>query len=109
MGQFWSTTILDYFIALGVVLGGSLLGGVGAFLADRAPMDAMLGLSEQLKIWALVAALGGTFDTIRAFETNILGGQIGQVGQQLIFVLSAFFGAHTGTLLIRWLFQGSFH
>ncbi|QKG83937.1 sporulation protein [Kroppenstedtia pulmonis] len=106
MGEFWSTTILNYFIALGVVLGGTLLGGIGAFLGNSPPMDAMMKLSEQLKIWALVAALGGTFDTIRSFEVNILGGQLSQVGQQLIFILSAFFGAHVGTLLIRWFIQG---
>ncbi|MCS1351623.1 YtrH family sporulation protein [Mechercharimyces sp. CAU 1602] len=103
MGQFWSTTVLDFFIALGVVLGGSVLGGIGALLTNQPPMDTMWNLADQLKIWALVAALGGTFDTIRAFEVNILGGELNQVGQQFIFILSAFIGAHTGTVLIRWL------
>jgi hypothetical protein len=106
MGDFWSTTILNYCIALGVVLGGSLLGGIGAFFGNKPPMDTMVNLSEQLKIWALVAALGGTFDTIRTFEVHILGGELSQVFQQLIFILSAFAGAHFGTLLIRWLIQG---
>ncbi|OYD08420.1 YtrH family sporulation protein [Paludifilum halophilum] len=106
MGEFWSTTVLNYFIALGVVLGGALLGGIGAFLGNTPPMNSMEQLSEQLKIWALVAALGGTFDTIRSFEVNILGGQLNQVAQQLVFILSAFFGAHTGTVLIRWFIQG---
>jgi Sporulation protein YtrH len=104
--QFWTTTILDFFIALGVVLGGVLLGGIGAFITGEYPMERMLNLSEQLKIWAMVAALGGTFDTIREFEINILGGQINQAGQQLVFIVSSFFGAHTGTILIRWFIQG---
>ncbi|MFD1425989.1 putative alpha/beta-fold hydrolase [Kroppenstedtia sanguinis] len=106
MGEFWSTTILNYFIAMGVVLGGSVLGGVGAFFGNDPPMDAMLRLAEQLKIWALVAALGGTFDTIKSFEVHILGGELHQAFQQMIFILSAFFGAHVGTVLIRWLIQG---
>lgn len=106
MSDFWSTTILNYFIALGVVLGGTLLGGIGAFFGNDPPMYAMLKLSEQLKIWAMVAALGGTFDTIKSFEVHILGGHLHQVFQQLIFILSAFFGAHIGTILIRWLIQG---
>lgn len=106
MGDFISTTILNFFIALGVVLGGTLLGGIGAFFGNEPPMYGMLKLSEQLKIWALVAALGGTFDTIKSFEVHILGGHLHQVFQQLIFILSAFFGAHVGTLLIRWLIQG---
>lgn len=86
--------------------GGSVLGGIGAFFGNDPPMDAMLRLAEQLKIWALVAALGGTFDTIKSFEVHILGGQLHQAFQQMIFILSAFFGAHVGTVLIRWLIQG---
>lgn len=106
MGEFWSTTVLNYCIALGVVLGGTLLGGIGAFFGNEPPMDTMLRMSEHLKIWALVAALGGTFDTIKSFEVHILGGEMSQVFQQLIFILSAFFGAHFGTVLIRWFIQG---
>ncbi len=106
MGQpFWQTSILDFFIALGVVLGGVALGGMAAFLTGDYPTERMLRLAEQLKIWAMVAALGGTFDTIRAIELNVLGGQIGQAGQQLLFIVSSFIGAHMGTLLIRWLLQ----
>ncbi|RAL26846.1 YtrH family sporulation protein [Thermoflavimicrobium daqui] len=104
--QFWQTTILDFFIAFGVVVGGVALGGIGAFLTNDYPMERMLRLAEQLKIWAMVAALGGTFDTIRAIEVNVLGGQMGQVGQQLIFIMSSFLGAHIGVLLIHWLIQG---
>ncbi|SFI82767.1 YtrH family sporulation protein [Thermoflavimicrobium dichotomicum] len=104
--QFWQTTILDFFIALGVVLGGVALGGLGAFLTNDYPTERMLRLAEQLKIWAMVAALGGTFDTIRAIEVNVLGGQLGQAGQQLAFIVSSFIGAHIGVLFIRWFFQG---
>ncbi|MBA4495272.1 YtrH family sporulation protein [Paenactinomyces guangxiensis] len=104
--QFWATTILDFLIALGVVLGGVVLGGIGAFITDDYPMWRMLRLAEQLKIWAMVAAIGGTFDTIKTFEVNILGGQLDQAFQQLIFIVSAFIGAHTGTILVRWLIQG---
>jgi hypothetical protein len=106
MGGFWSTTVLDFFIALGVVLGGSLLGGIGYFFGDEPPMSKMVHLADQLKIWAMVAAIGGTFDAIREFEINLLGGQIEEVAQQLVFIFSAFIGAHTGYLLIRWLIQG---
>ncbi|MFC4075781.1 YtrH family sporulation protein [Salinithrix halophila] len=106
IGEFWSTTILNFCIALGVVLGGALLGGVGAFFTNQPPLYAMLKLADQLKIWALVAALGGTFDTIKSFELHILGGELNRVAQQLIFILSAFFGAHLGTALIQWLIQG---
>ncbi|WP_091836885.1 YtrH family sporulation protein [Marininema halotolerans] len=105
-GEFWSTSVLNFCIALGVVLGGSTMGGVGAFFTNQPPLYVMDNLADQLKIWALVAALGGTFDTIKSFELHILGGELDQVFQQLIFILSAFFGAHVGTTLVRWLING---
>lgn len=106
--EFWGTAILDFLIALGVVLGGVILGGLGAFITDEYPMFKMLRLAEQLKIWAMVAAIGGTFDTIKHFEITILGGQLNLAFQQIIFIVSAFLGAHMGTILVRWLIQGEF-
>jgi hypothetical protein len=104
--QFWTTTIMDFFISLGVVLGGAILGGIAAFIINEYPMAHMLRLAEQLKIWAMVATIGGTFDTIRTFEISIMGGQINLALQHLVFILSAFIGAHTGTILVRWLIHG---
>lgn len=105
---FWVPMVLDFLIALGVVLGGVLLGGIGAFFFDDYPMYKMIRLAEQLKIWAMVAAIGGTIDTIRHFEVSILGGNINLAIQQLMIIISAFLGAHMGTVLIRWLIQGEF-
>jgi hypothetical protein len=105
--HFWETATLDFLIALGVVLGGVLLGGLGAFAMDDFPMMRMVRLAEQLKIWAMVAAIGGTIDMIRSFEISILGGQPQLALQQLFILLSAFLGAHTGTMLVRWLIQGA--
>ncbi|MBA4601590.1 YtrH family sporulation protein [Thermoactinomyces mirandus] len=106
--EFWTTAVLDFLIALGVVLGGVILGGLGAFITDEYPMFKMMRLAEQLKIWAMVAAIGGTFDTIKNFEITILGGQLNLAFQQIVFIVSAFLGAHTGTVLVRWLIQGGF-
>jgi hypothetical protein len=103
---FWATILLDFFIALGVVLGGAILGGIAAFICNAYPMERMMYLADQLKIWAMVAAIGGTFDTIKSFEVNIMGGQLSLAFQQLIFIISAFIGAHVGTLLIRFFIQG---
>jgi hypothetical protein len=44
---------------------------------------------------------------IRSFEISILGGQPQLALQQLFILLSAFLGAHTGTMLVRWLIQGA--
>lgn len=107
---FWSAIILDFFVAFGVVVGGSIMGGVGSVIGHHhlTPMATMEQLSEQLKIWALVAALGGTVDMLRSVETNILEGHLGLVVQQIFMLLSAFAGAHIGYVLIMWLIRGEF-
>lgn len=105
---FWSAIILDFFVAFGVVVGGSIMGGVGALIGHHhlTPMASMEQLVGQLKIWALVAALGGTVDMLRSVENNILEGHLGLVAQQILMLLSAFAGAHVGYLLIMWLIEG---
>lgn len=105
---FWSTIILDFFVAFGVVIGGSIMGGVGALIGhyNVTPMETIEELAGQLKIWALVAALGGTFDMLRSVETHIFEGHLSLVAQQFLMLLSAFAGAHIGYLLITWLIRG---
>jgi hypothetical protein len=98
--RFLVTLVLTFFIALGVNLGGSLLGSLGALLLRRPPLKTALELSGELKIWALVAALGGTFGVIRTFEAGVLDKQFFNLLRQLLIVGSAFLGAHLGHLLI---------
>ena len=98
--RFLVTLVLTFFVALGVSLGGSLVGSLGAVLLQRPPLKTALELSGELKIWALVAALGGTFGVIRTFEAVVLDKQIFNLIRQLFIILSAFLGAHLGHLLI---------
>ncbi|NLM46849.1 MAG: sporulation protein, partial [Firmicutes bacterium] len=56
MGKLLETLTLNAFIAFGVILGGTLIGSLGAVLAGRAPFYSMLELAGKLKIWALVTA-----------------------------------------------------
>ena len=98
------TTIIQYFcVAFGVVLGGSLLGGIGAVLTLSPPIFTMNQLADKLKIWALVAAIGGTIDPIRAIENDFLDGQFPQVVKQILYIASAFIGAQIGSTLVHWL------
>lgn len=108
MMTFWATIILDFFVAFGVVVGGSIMGGMGSLIGHHSvtPMKTIVELAEQLKIWALVAALGGTFDMLRSVETHILEGHLSLVAQQFLMLLSAFTGAHIGYLIISWLIRG---
>lgn len=42
-----------YFIALGVILGGAIIGGVGAYLSGQPPLSIITSLANRLKIWRL--------------------------------------------------------
>lgn len=95
-----------FFIALGVVLGGSTVGALGTLITGGMPMTTMGILAERLKLWAMVAALGGTFATLKTLESGLLGGQMTTVARQIAFLLSAFLGAHTGYLILATLVRG---
>lgn len=101
-----NTLLLDFLIALGVVVGGSALGSLSALLTFRPPLHVMADLAERLKIWGLVAALGGTFPTIRTLESGLFDGQLGVVARQVTIILSAFLGAHLGYTLIQLVARG---
>ncbi len=97
--------ILTFFVAYGIVIGGSISGGLGAFFdPDKPPLLTMAELAQQLKIWGLVGALGGTFDSFLQIE-KILVGNFSPVVNQLIMIVAAFLGAHAGTISIQWLVQ----
>ncbi len=100
MDRYWQTLILTFCVALGVNLGGSLMGALGAIVTQRPPLKTMVELAGELKIWALVAALGGTFGFIKLFEAGLFGRQFFDLGRQLLLICSAFLGAHLGYLLI---------
>lgn len=104
--SFWQKTLLIFFTALGVELGGALIGALAAVLTSQPPIRTMANLAIDLKIWAIVAAIGGTFTTIEILETGILEGQLRIVAKQLIFISSAFGGAHIGLLVITGLAGG---
>jgi len=95
--------ILYFFVAFGIVVGGSLMGAMGSFLVRQPPMTSMVGIAEKLKIWGLVGALGGTFDSFMQIERVFADGQINPIVKQIILIMCAFAGAHTGTVLMQWI------
>ncbi len=100
MTTFFNTLTVNFFIALGVVMGGAILGSLGAGLVGLPPVKTMLDIADKLKLWAMVASLGGTFTTIKEIEMGFLGGQLHTVIKQLIFILAAFLGAHVGVMIV---------
>jgi hypothetical protein len=105
-GQPFFTLLIDsYFIALGVLLGGALIGGLGAFLTGKPPMTEIFRISSSIRIWAIVAAIGGTFDAVYSFERGLFEGETKDIFKQFLLILSAFGGAKTGSVVIIWLTQ----
>ncbi len=101
-----NTAILNFLIAFGVVVGGSLCGGLSTLIARQPPLHTMTELALKMKIWGLVAALGGTFTVIETIEMGFLDGHLQTVVKQILLIISAFFGAHAGYLLILYLAGG---
>lgn len=99
----WIVMALDLCTAFGVVVGGTLLAGIGAVGLWMSPASVMLQTAAQLKIWAIVAAIGGSIDPLRLIEANLLEGHLTPVAQQLLYIAAAFIGAHLGSELIRWI------
>jgi len=107
MSKIYATLILTFFISLGVILGGCIIGSLGALFSERPPMNTMLELAHKIKIWALVAALGGSFGIFEAFDTSLTGGGYPlQLLYQLMLLFSAFAGAHVGYVILTILAGG---
>lgn len=102
-------SITYFFIAIGVILGGSILGGMGGFLTGKPPLTEMANLAKSLKIWAIVAAIGGTFDAINNLERGFLESSLVDIVKQIGWIMSAYLGARLGIIIIKWITQESFN
>lgn len=100
MEKFFPKLLYIFLTALGMILGGTFIGSIAATVEGHGPLRIMLELAKDLKIWAAVAAIGGTFDFFQTLETSLLEGQLRIVVKQLGFVFAAFAGAHIGYLLV---------
>lgn len=101
--NFAQKAALDFFISFGVVFGAAMLGGICAILTFQPPSDTMRDIAEKLKIWAVVAAIGGSIDPIRTIESNFLDGQLSPAIKQIVEIFIAFIGANLGTRLVQWI------
>jgi hypothetical protein len=106
MAGLLSQLIVNFFVAFGVVLGGSMLGGIASVLTLQPPSVQMITLAEKMKIWAIVAAVGGTIDPLRYIESSFAEGQISEAGRQILIIVFAFAGAQLGNSLIQLICKG---
>lgn len=99
--------LLTYFsVAFGVVIGASILSGMISMLTLQPPSYAIQETAEKMKIWAVVASIGGTIDPFREMEVNFIESQYSGVIKQILFIISAFMGAYLGAKLMDWLAMG---
>ncbi|WEG13897.1 YtrH family sporulation protein [Pullulanibacillus sp. KACC 23026] len=103
--SFFTQAIMYYFIAFGVLIGGSLVGGIAAYLVNRPPLIEITGLAIRLKVWAVVSAMGGSMDALENLERGFLGGTPTEVVKQLLLIVAAMTGAHTATFIVHWITQ----
>lgn len=91
---------LTFFTALGVVLGGSIIGSLATLVSLDSPVHTMLVIAKPIKLWAMVVALGGTFPTIQALDSGIWTGEVRLILQHLALIVSGFLGASIGYWLV---------
>lgn len=91
---------LTFFTALGVVLGGVFVGALASVALPGSPYHTMIVLAKPIKLWAILVALGGTFPTMEAFDSGILGGEIRLLLHQLAMIVSGFLGASLGQWIV---------
>lgn len=92
--------LLAFFTALGVVLGGSIIGAFAAFFTQGSPLNLLRELSKAFRLWAILVAIGGTFPTIRVIESGLFHGQLGALIRQFAIITSAMLGAYLGYWII---------
>lgn len=103
--RFFATFIHCYFIAFGVMIGGAIIGSIGSFSTSEAPLTSIMRIARNIQIWAVVAAIGGTFDTIENIQRGLLEGTTLDLLKQILLILSAMGGVKTALLLISWIVQ----
>ncbi|KJS11154.1 MAG: hypothetical protein VR67_15555 [Peptococcaceae bacterium BRH_c8a] len=100
METFSHKTVLIFFTSLGMMLGASVVGSLAAVLVGEPPIGTLLKLAREIKIWAIVAAIGGTFSTFEVLETGLFQGEVRAVVKQLLYIISALAGAQFGHYLL---------
>ena len=93
--------ILVFFTSLGVVLGGAMIGSIGAALTEQPPIKMMNQLANEIKLWAVITAVGGTFSNLKIIEGGVFEGKVSLLIRQFIILTAAFLGAQLGIWLIR--------
>lgn len=104
MGSMATETVkglaLAFCTALGVILGGAIIGSLSGLIAAESPYYRMQRLAGDMKLWAVVVALGGSWPTLRAMDSGLFQGDIPTLLRQIGLMVSGLSGAQIGYWII---------
>ncbi len=83
----------------------AFIGSIGAFASGEPPLTSIARIAKSLRIWAIVAAIGGTFDVISNFERGIMQGSTIDIVKQILIIVTAMGGVQVALLVIEWFTQ----
>lgn len=99
--NFYRSLVQNFFIAFGVVIGGSLFAGLGGIITGDPPLRSMMNIANSIKIWAMAIALGGTFSSFVIIDKGLFEGEIRSIVKQIIYIFIALLGSNAGYTFIR--------
>jgi len=99
--NFYTTVVQNFFIAFGVVIGGSIFSGLGGLITGEPPLKSMMNIANSIKIWGVAIALGGTFSSFVIIEKGLFEGEIKSIVKQIIYIFVALLGSNIGYIFIK--------
>lgn len=85
-----------FFMALGVTLGGGLLGAWGHWLAGHPNMANAPEIAFRIRIWAVAVAIGGTITAFEHFERSLATRAVVDLARDGLILIAAYAGAEMG-------------
>ena len=69
------------------------IGGLAALFYPESPFYRMQELAGDVKLWAIVVVIGGTFPTLRALDSGLFGGEVIHLVRQMAVIMAGFLAA----------------
>ncbi|MFW6029193.1 MAG: YtrH family sporulation protein [Halanaerobiales bacterium] len=95
------SVLYNFLIAFGMIVGACLFAGIGAIVNNQPPLKTMLDIAGGVKIWAIAAAIGGTFSSFEILESGLFKGDMKSLVKQALYILAAILGANIGFKVIQ--------
>ncbi|WP_029688584.1 YtrH family sporulation protein [Thermoanaerobacter sp. A7A] len=93
---------IPFFTSMGVVIGGTLIGALSSIFTSDSPIKVINMILKDIRLWAILIGLGGSFSAIRGFEIG-LKGEFTQLIKQGLIILGAFLGSYAGFKIISFI------